>query len=206
MDGAPGTRFENSEAEPFCSSMAGMIEIAGGILLVVVALFLAIKVFKARKYRAANNGARSALLDVAVQKYRCESIPEGYKSCCYVCHARSTLRDHFPGKLPYAIRAYVLAGGTLTEDLASCMTEADRFILNDELNMGWKVPFHPKSRRRLGYPAYLFPRCQREIAVCLVGRYADDLREVRPFRAVGFAEAEALAGLVEPRAFPPMPR
>jgi hypothetical protein len=124
--------------------MAGMIEIVGGIVLVIVATFSSIEAFKARKYRAAIDDACSTLLDVAVQKCRCKSAPEGYEGGCYVCGARGVLQKHFPGELPYAIRAYVLAGGTLSEDLAYYLTDADMFMLNDELNMGWNVPFHPK--------------------------------------------------------------
>jgi len=100
--------------------------------------------FEARKYRVANDAACSALQLAAIQKCHCKSAGESHKGSCHVCHARSVLREHFPGKLPYAIREYVLAGGTLTEDLGSCLTEADMFILNDELKMGWKVPFHPE--------------------------------------------------------------
>lgn len=98
--------------------------------------------FEARKYRIANTAACSALQLAAIQTCLCKSLPESYKGSCHVCHARAVLREHFPGKLPYAIRAYVLGGGALTEDLASCLTEADKFLLNDEFNMGWKVPFH----------------------------------------------------------------
>jgi hypothetical protein len=100
--------------------------------------------FGARKYRAANDAACSALELTAIQRCLCKSAPEELRGSCHVCHARSVLRQHFPGRLPYAIRAHVLAGGTLTEDLASCLTEADRFLLEDELRMGWKVPFHPE--------------------------------------------------------------
>lgn len=88
--------------------------------------------------------ACSALLDAAVQKCRCQSFPEGYEGCCYVCHARSVLMEHFPGELPYRIRADVLAGGTLTDELVSNLTPADELLLNEELRMGWKVPFYPK--------------------------------------------------------------
>ena len=98
--------------------------------------------FESRKFRAANQAACSALELTAIQKCHCKSGLEEYKGSCHVCHARGVLSEHFPGKLPYAIRAYVIAGGTLTEDLASCLTESDMFILNDELRMGWKVPFH----------------------------------------------------------------
>jgi hypothetical protein len=88
--------------------------------------------------------ACGALLDASVQKCRCESFPEGYEGCCHVCHARSVLKEHFPGELPYRIRADVLAGGTLTDELASNLTPADELLLNEELRMGWKVPFFPK--------------------------------------------------------------
>ena len=88
--------------------------------------------------------ACSALLDTAVQKCRCDSFPEEYKGCCHVCNARRVLRENFPGELPYRIRADVLAGCSLSQELESCLTPHDKVLLNEELRMGWKVPFYPK--------------------------------------------------------------
>jgi hypothetical protein len=90
------------------------------------------------------NWACGALLIAAVQECCCKSFPEGGKGSCYVCDARSVLREYFPGELPYQIRKIALAGFPLSEELESCLSPSDKFILNDELRMGWKVPYHPK--------------------------------------------------------------
>lgn len=88
--------------------------------------------------------ACSALLDTGVQECRCKSFPEGFDGCCHVCHARSVLKKSFPGELPYRIRADVLAGCPLSEELEACLTPNDKLLLAEELRIGWKVPFYPK--------------------------------------------------------------
>lgn len=61
--------------------------------------------------------ACSALLDVAFQRCCCRRKDLGY--ICHICKARDVLTKRFPGELPYRIRADVLAGSTLTDELAS---------------------------------------------------------------------------------------
>jgi hypothetical protein len=121
----------------FAAARANIVLIVGTLVLGWMIAFLLKEIEWSNKKLV---DARNVLLDVALQE--CRGEPESY--LCHVCKARRVLEEHFPRELPYEIRAHVLAGGPLSEELASYLTPIDRFHLENELAMGWKVPFYPK--------------------------------------------------------------